>query len=118
MSAGNLWTEEDASAIMSEIKATRTVTVTNDEGVHLRAATLIAELARGSQSDVVLVKNNERAPGSEVLQIVSLGTGPGDTLALEATGIDAEQVVDAIAQLFADNFGEGKENTEQAENQA
>ena len=95
---------------MCEFKATRTVIVTNPEGIHARAATLIAELVGRFESHVVLVKNAERVSGSEVLQIMSLGAAPEEQLTLEATGADAERVLDALLGLFADNFGEDDEN--------
>jgi phosphotransferase system HPr (HPr) family protein len=101
---------------MCNPKATRTVHVTNPEGIHARAATLIAELVRGSGSRVLVIKDREQANGTEVLQILSLGTAQGEEISFEATGCDAEEVLDALAQLFADNFPEGEEKTEEAEN--
>jgi len=99
---------------MPDSKATRIVTVTNAAGVHARAATLIGELVRGFNAEVILTKGNESAKGTEILQMLSLGAGPGDRVALEATGSDAEQVLDALEQLFAENFAENEENTEEA----
>lgn len=89
--------------------------VTNPEGIHARAATLIAELVRQFDSKVLVIKDCERVDGTDVLQILSLGTGPGEQVSFEATGGDAEDVLEALVQLFADNFGENKEKTE-AEN--
>jgi len=103
---------------MSEVRVTRDVTVGVPDGIHLRAATLIAELVRRFRSDVVLVKDHERVSGAEVLQILLLTTGQGDRLTVEATGEDAEEAVDALVELFAGNFGETQEKPEEAENQA
>jgi phosphocarrier protein HPr len=86
--------------------ATRTVVVTNESGVHARAATLVAELIRRFDSKVVLIKDCERVEGTDVLQVLSLGAGRGIELSLEATGHDAENVLDALVQLFTDNFSE------------
>ncbi len=101
---------------MSEIKATQIVTVPYENGIHLRAATLIAKVVRRSNSDVVLIQGHECAPGGEVLQILSLGAVPGESLTLEAVGHDARQVLDELRRLFAENFGDNefsdnKENT-------
>ncbi|NQU20212.1 MAG: HPr family phosphocarrier protein [Candidatus Nealsonbacteria bacterium] len=90
---------------MSETKATRTVTVENEEGIHVRAADLIAKQVRQFDAKVVLAKGSHRVEGTEVLQILSLGALPGDQVVLEADGADAEQVLDAMARLFADGFG-------------
>jgi len=91
---------------MSEIKASRSVTVTNCEGLHARAAASVADLVRRFESRVSLVKDCERAEATEVLQLLSLGAAQGEELWLEATGHDAEEVVEALARLFAGNFAE------------
>jgi len=89
---------------MNQTPATRVVQVTNPQGVHARAATLIAELVRRHQSRVQLLKGTMRVDGTEVLQILSLGAGPGDELRLEAVGDDAETVLDQLQCLFVGNF--------------
>ncbi len=86
-------------------KATRTVRVVNSQGVHARAATLIAEVVRRYQSKVSLRKGSERVEGTDVLQIMSLGAGEGDEVFLEAAGGDAEAVLDALVALFDGRFG-------------
>ena len=91
---------------MSEVKVTRSVSVTNSEGIHLRAATLIAELARQFDSTVLLIKDHQCVRGTDVLQVVSLVAKQGEQLVLEATGHDAEEVLNALEKLFADNFSE------------
>lgn len=91
---------------MCENKATRTVVVTNVEGLHARAATLIAELVRGFNARVTMTKDRECVESTDVLQVLSLGAGPGSQLLLEAAGSDAEKVLDALVRLFSDNFGE------------
>jgi len=90
---------------MSETRATRTVTVENEEGIHLRAADLIAKQVRRFDAKVALTKDLQRVEGSEVLQILSLGTLQGDQVVLEADGADAEEALDALTRLFAEGFG-------------
>ncbi len=91
---------------MDETKATRTVAVSNAEGIHARAATLIAELVRRFDSRVIVIKDCERVESTDVLQVLSLGAGQGEELSLEAVGHDAEEVLDALVKLFVDNFRE------------
>ncbi|HUT12177.1 MAG TPA: HPr family phosphocarrier protein [Thermoguttaceae bacterium] len=91
---------------MSDIKVTRSVTVTNCEGLHARAAASVAGLVRRFESRISLVKNCERAEATEVLQLLSLGAAQGEELRLEATGQDAEEAVEALVRLFAGNFAE------------
>ncbi|MEE8450770.1 MAG: HPr family phosphocarrier protein [Thermoguttaceae bacterium] len=88
------------------IRATREVAVTNEEGIHARAATLIAELVRRFDSKVEVIKDDERVESTDVLQVLSLGAAHGSKLSLEAVGGDAEEVLDALAKLISDNFSE------------
>ena len=101
---------------MCQPKITRTVDVTNPAGIHARAATLIAELVRRFDSKVLVIKDCEQVDGTDVLQILSLGTRHGEQVSFEAVGCDAEEALDALVQLFADNFGESEQPIEEAEN--
>ena len=91
---------------MSQVTATRTVVVTNYAGLHARAATLIAKLARRFDCRVELIKDRQRVEATDVLQILSLGAYSGVQIGLEANGPDAEQALNALVQLFNDKFGE------------
>ncbi len=99
---------------MSEHVATRTVMVTNYEGLHLRAAAMVVETVRRYESEVNLTKNDMRV-GTEVLQLVSLGAAQGEQLLIEATGHDAEQILDALVRLFAGNFEEDQPGARETE---
>ncbi|MGD0653386.1 MAG: HPr family phosphocarrier protein [Thermoguttaceae bacterium] len=87
---------------MSEQKATRTVVVTDPAGVHARAAVDIVKVVRKFRSKVVLSKDRQQAEGTDVLQILSLVMQYGSQVLLEATGPDAEDVLDAMEPLFAE----------------
>ena len=81
------------------------MTVENEEGIHVRAADLIAKQVRRFGAKVILTKDLRQVEGTDVLQILSLGTMQGDRLILEADGEDAEEVLDALTRLFAEGFG-------------
>lgn len=91
---------------MCSSKATRTVTVANCAGLHARAATLIAELVRRFDAEVELAKGAHRVEAVDVLQVLSLGVGQGERLVLEATGREADAVLDDLEELFASRFGD------------
>ena len=70
-------------------------------------ALLAANLVRRFNAKVaMLMQGRQRANASEVLEVISLGAEKGTELVLEATGEDAEIVIDALARLFADKFHE------------
>jgi len=71
----------------------------------LRGATAICQLARGLKSRIEIAKDGQRVSATDVLQVVSLVADCGSQLVLEATGPDAEEGLDALVKLFANNFG-------------
>ncbi len=80
------------------------VTVSNPQGIHLRPAYLIAELAGKYQSDVNLETAAEKADGKSVLEIIGLAASSGTELNVLADGPDANDAVDAIIQLVSLGF--------------
>jgi phosphotransferase system HPr (HPr) family protein len=78
------------------------VVVTDPAGVHARAAVDIVKVVRKFRSKVVLSKDRQQAEGTDVLQMLSLGMQFGSQVLLEATGPDAEDVLDAMEPLFAE----------------
>ena len=84
------------------------IVVPNPEGLHLRAATEVAKLLRqfSSRVELIRVKDERRAEGTNVLQVLTLGAAQGEELLLEAMGGDANEALEALAGLFGRCFGE------------
>jgi len=91
---------------MSEVKVQRTVIVTNPQGLHARPADMFVKLASRFESKIELVKDSERVDGKSILAILTLAAAEGTRLSIEATGRDAEQAIDALVELVAQNFAE------------
>ncbi len=91
---------------MSELKAQRTVVVTNPQGLHARPADMFVKTASRFESKIELVKDSERVDGKSILAILTLAASEGTKLSIEATGHDAEQALAALADLVAQNFAE------------
>ncbi len=89
---------------MSLVPESRSVTVVNPEGLHLRAATQIRAIVMQYRAQVELIKGQEKVDATNVLQMATLCAGPNDALLLEASGDDAAAVLDALARLFANSF--------------
>lgn len=91
---------------MGDTAPTRQVTVVNPQGLHLRSAHTIAQLAQQYKSDIRVVRDETQADGKSVLSLVTLVAEQGTELTLEAAGDDASDALDALEKLFADGFGE------------
>ena len=85
--------------------ATRKVIIVNPAGLHARPSLAVSQIVRGSQSKVEIHTPRQTVNAADVLQLLSLGAPRGTELVLTAAGPDAEQVLDALAQQFADGFG-------------
>jgi phosphocarrier protein HPr len=86
---------------MPESKVTRSMVVTNPEGLHARAVVAIAEAVRRGRSRVTLTKEGQRVEATDVLQLLTLAAAEGERVEVEAIGPDAEAVVASLEPLFA-----------------
>ena len=81
--------------------ATRTVTVANPEGLHLRPLTKIAQVAASFPCAIRLRKGEAVADAKAMIQAMTLAVGPGDEVTVEAEGERAEEAADAVAAAIA-----------------
>jgi len=84
------------------------VKISNKYGLHARASTRLAEVAKRFQSSIRLsrVGANEDVDAKSILGILTLGAEKGQTLRIRASGEDAKQAVDALLEVVRQNFGE------------
>lgn len=80
--------------------------ISNELGLHARAAAKIARLAETAQSKVVLIKDGEEADGSDMLDMMSLYCPCGTEVTVRITDSADRAVLNRIAQLIESGFGE------------
>jgi len=102
---------------MSQTIVSRTVTVSNPQGLHARPAFLFAQIAGRYDSTVQIVKGSERADGKSILSILTLGVEVGTILSLEANGPDAAEAIEALVELVEHNFPGPDGAGEQSDNE-
>src|SRR3990170_6275378 len=86
--------------------ARQVVTVCNQKGLHARSAAKFVKLAESFDAQVTVEKNETRVPGCSIMGLMMLAAGPGCDIEIEASGPQARQAVDALAQLVAGKFDE------------
>ena len=86
--------------------AERTVTIGNRNGVHARPAAEIVKTAGKFRSNVTIVRDDLEVNGKSIMGVMMLAAECGSQITLRATGDDAEEAVEALAQLVAAKFGE------------
>ena len=87
----------------------KTLIITNNLGLHGRAAAKIVELSRKYKSKLFFKKNgNGEVDGSNILSILTLSGSKGTEIEAKAQGDDSMELLEELSRLFENKFGEGK----------
>ena len=81
-------------------------TVNNQVGLHARPATFFIQKANEFKSSIWVEKEERRVNAKSLLGVLSLGIVQGTVIQLIADGPDAEEAVEALAELLSGDFGE------------
>jgi len=84
----------------------REATIVNLEGLHARPAARIVRLANGFAAEIQLAKDGLEVNGKSIMGVMMLAAECGSSIVIRADGPDAEQAVQALAELVAGGFGE------------
>ncbi|MCI9605783.1 MAG: HPr family phosphocarrier protein [Oscillospiraceae bacterium] len=85
---------------------TKEATVNNQVGLHARPATFFIQKANEFKSSIWVEKEERRVNAKSLLGVLSLGIVQGTVIQLIADGPDAEEAVEALAELLSGDFGE------------
>jgi PTS hybrid protein len=80
--------------------------VTNELGLHFRAAAMVVRTLADFASEVTISNGETEADARSVLDLMTLAASRGTTLRVRAAGEDAEKTLEAIGSLIARNFAE------------
>ena len=84
----------------------RQATIVNQEGLHARPAARIVRLASTFESEIELAKDGLEVNGKSIMGVMMLAAECGSSITIRAKGADAEQAVQALAELVESGFGE------------
>lgn len=86
---------------------TKIVTVVNEQGLHMRPAGVIAKVVKAHPDcEVTLTANGKTVKAKAPMQIMAACIKKGCEVEVACDGADEQAVLDEIAALFADGFGE------------
>jgi len=83
-----------------------TLEIRNRLGLHLRAASTLAQALRQFSSTVTLSNGAQQVNARSVTSLMMLGAGQGTKLKARAEGSDAHEALAALKSLFDSRFGE------------
>jgi phosphocarrier protein HPr len=92
----------------AKIMIQHTITISNKLGLHARASVKLTQTASQFQSEVWISKASKRVNAKSIMGVMMLAAGLGQTVVLEADGIDEVQAIEMMVQLIDNKFGEGE----------
>ena len=84
----------------------RTLTVNNPEGLHMRPAGVVAKEMGKFSCDVTIVFGDKRINAKSLINIISARIKKGAEVTFECNGDDEEEAMAKIVELESQNFGE------------
>jgi phosphocarrier protein HPr len=84
----------------------KTVTITSDPGVHLRAAAIFVREASRFKSDVWVMKDGIEVNGKSILGLVSLVAERGSSIRIRVEGEDEVRALEILTDLVHNKFYE------------
>jgi phosphocarrier protein len=84
----------------------RTVTVTNELGLHARAAAKFVHVAARFDSQILVRRDSKVVDGKSIMGVLLLAAARGTGITITADGRDEVDAVTALMHLVESGFGE------------
>jgi len=84
----------------------RVLEIVNSKGLHARASARFVQTVEKFDADVKVTRNGETVGGDSIMGLMMLSAGPGTSIVVEATGVEAAEAVAALEALVSSRFGE------------
>ena len=84
----------------------RAVVVSNQLGLHARAAARFVHLATRFVSQIRVARESKVMDGKSIMGILLLAAARGTTITISAEGLDETDAVEALVRLVESGFGE------------
>lgn len=81
--------------------------ITNIKGLHARASAKFAEVVEAFDASACVRRDGNEADGDSIMGLLMLAASVGTSIEVETSGPDADALMEALAALVADKFGEG-----------
>ena len=84
----------------------RVFSICNKRGLHARASARFVQCAERFDADIQVTKDGQTVGGTSIMGLMMLAAANGSEIAVSATGTEAEEAMDALAELVSTRFGE------------
>ena len=93
--------------LLGPLMPSRTLRIVNVKGLHARASARLVEVVERFDARATVSRDGLDTSGDSIMGLLMLAASCGSTIEVETEGPEAEALLDAIAALVADRFGEG-----------
>ena len=87
---------------------TRETEIINKLGLHARASAKFVKLAATFDAEVKVSKDGQCVDARSIMGLMMLAAGIGSFIEVRTSGAEAGTVLEALAALINDRFGEGE----------
>ncbi len=84
----------------------RTITVVNPSGLHLRPAGVLSQTAMRFKSEIILESGDKRIIAKSVLNVMAAGIKCGAQINVVCNGPDEEEALEALTKAIESGLGE------------
>ena len=85
----------------------RELRIVNEKGLHARASARFVKVTEQFDAKVEVSKDGNTVSGDSILGLMTLGASVGTSIAVSASGPQAEAALEALATLVENGFDEG-----------
>ena len=82
--------------------------IVNEKGLHARASATFVETVEKFDAEAIVSKDGISASGDSIMGLLMLAASIGTEIEVETTGTQAQSLAEALTELVADKFGEGR----------
>jgi phosphocarrier protein len=80
--------------------------IINKRGLHARASAKFVQTVEVFDADIRVSKDGMTVGGTSIMGLMMLAAGPGSSIMVTASGVQAAEALATIEALIADRFGE------------
>jgi phosphocarrier protein len=84
----------------------RVIEIINKKGLHARASAKFVQTVEQFDAEVRVSRCGETVGGDSIMGLMMLSAAPGTSITVMAKGPQAKDVLDALAELVGNRFGE------------
>ena len=85
---------------------TEQITITNEQGLHLRPTNLLCQEALNYQCSIKIKVREKEANAKSLLNVLAAQVKQGDTITLVCNGEDEEEAMNAVKSLLEHGLGD------------